>query len=132
MLLLDTNAFIWWILDENRLGRRAASKIATTVPGNLGVSVLTWYELSNLHSRKYLRLRDRVSDIRSELLRDGLVEISLTGSMAVDAAGLGALTNDPFDRLIVATARLHVATLVTADESILAWSGELERLDARK
>lgn len=132
MLLLDTNALVWWLTDEHRLGRRAASRIAAAGPGKLGASVLVWYELANLHGRKYLRFRDRLNDIRSVLIRDGLVEINLTGPIAADAAGLGGMTSDPFDRLIVATARIHGATLVTADASILAWPGELERLDARE
>ena len=37
---------------------------------------------------------------------------------------------DPADRIIVATA-LGGHRLVTADERILAWSGNLDRLDAR-
>ena len=43
----------------------------------------------------------------------------------------GAFHKDPADRILVATAREHLLTLVTADERILAYDG-VETLDARK
>jgi PIN domain nuclease of toxin-antitoxin system len=50
----------------------------------------------------------------------------------VRAAGLGNLTGDPIDRLIVATALVEDAVLLTADGSLLAWSGGLRRQDAQR
>jgi len=40
------------------------------------------------------------------------------------------LPGDPFDRLIVSTALVEQATLMTADQRILSWPGGLERQDA--
>ena len=48
------------------------------------------------------------------------------------ASGLGNLTGDPFDRLIVGTALVEDAVLMTADESLLDWPGRLRREDARR
>lgn len=132
MLLLDTNALVWWMTEHPQLGRRISARLRAARQGQLGVSVLTWFEMSNLHGRQGLRLRDHVPEIRRQLTRDGLVEFNLTAPITLDAAGLAGLTADPFDRLIVATARESGATLVTTDESILAWHGKLERMDARK
>jgi PIN domain nuclease of toxin-antitoxin system len=42
----------------------------------------------------------------------------------------GGLHKDPADRLLVATARLHDLTLLTADEWILGYR-HVETLDAR-
>ena len=50
---------------------------------------------------------------------------------AVRAALLRSLHGDPADRIIVATA-MEGHTLVTGDRSILDWSGDLGRLDARR
>jgi PIN domain nuclease of toxin-antitoxin system len=52
--------------------------------------------------------------------------------MAVRASDLENLPGDPFDRLIVGTALVERATLLTADQRILAWPGELERQDATR
>ncbi|MBK8996934.1 MAG: hypothetical protein IPM35_14460 [Myxococcales bacterium] len=37
----------------------------------------------------------------------------------------------PRDRIIVATAQAHRATLVTADETLLDWGSSLRTLDAK-
>ena len=38
---------------------------------------------------------------------------------------------DPADRFIIATSLQHQATMITADENVLAWPSELLRQDAR-
>jgi PIN domain nuclease of toxin-antitoxin system len=45
---------------------------------------------------------------------------------------LAGLHSDPADRIIVATALAHDATLITADERLLAWRGPLKTHDARR
>ena len=47
------------------------------------------------------------------------------GANAVAASALEAFHADPADRFIVATALARGATLLTADEAILAWPGPL-------
>lgn len=48
------------------------------------------------------------------------------------ASGLGNLIGDPFDRVIVGTALIEDATLLTADGSLLDWPGGLRRQDATR
>ena len=67
---------------------------------------------------------------RRDLMRQGLVEVPVNGEIAVSASLLRHIHGDPADRIIVATA-LEGHTLVTGDRSILDWSGDLSRLDAR-
>jgi PIN domain nuclease of toxin-antitoxin system len=57
--------------------------------------------------------------------------LPLTGEVGIAAAALIDIYPDPADHFITATALLHGATLVTADDRILAWSGTLRRHDAR-
>jgi PIN domain nuclease of toxin-antitoxin system len=85
-----------------------------------------------------LLIRRRVADasgvreLRARLLSLGVREVELTAEIAVRASGLENLPGDPFDRLIVATALVQQAALLTADKPILAWSGPLRRQDARR
>lgn len=39
---------------------------------------------------------------------------------------------DPIDRIVVATAIVEDAVLLTADRPLLAWAGKLRRQDARR
>ena len=58
-------------------------------------------------------------------MQAGLEEIPLNGANAVAACALKAFQADPADRFIVATALARDATLLTADQAILGWSGPL-------
>jgi PIN domain nuclease of toxin-antitoxin system len=66
------------------------------------------------------------------LLDSGVTELPLTGEIAIRAVDLGNLPDDPADRFIVATAIVHNAILITADERLLAWKHSLKRQDARQ
>jgi len=62
----------------------------------------------------------------------GLREYPVSTEVAMRASGLDNLTGDPIDRLIVATALVEDAVLLTADGSLLAWSGGVRRQDAQR
>jgi PIN domain nuclease of toxin-antitoxin system len=52
-------------------------------------------------------------------------------ALGITAVYLEHLNSDPADRMIVATALLREAVLLTADRKLLEWSGKLDRQDAR-
>ncbi len=62
----------------------------------------------------------------------GLIEIPVSGDIGISATGLINIHPDPADRLIIATPLHRDATLLTADQRILAWNGALDRSDVRK
>ena len=62
----------------------------------------------------------------------GLREIAVSTEIAMRASDLSNLTGDPFDRVIVGTALVEGAVLLTADESLLDWPGQLRRQDAAR
>ena len=69
---------------------------------------------------------------RDDLLASGLVELPLTGDIAIMAGQLGGFDGDPADRIIVASAVRTGATLLTADGRILEWSGNVKRADGSR
>jgi PIN domain nuclease of toxin-antitoxin system len=82
-------------------------------------------------ARGRLRVRGPVARWRHELLERGIVELPLGGGTCIAAAQLRDFHADPADRFIVATAHVIGATLITADQRILGWTGPLDRHDAR-
>jgi PIN domain nuclease of toxin-antitoxin system len=79
-----------------------------------------------------LHLEQTPMQWRRTWLAAGLAEWLLSGSIGIGAVHLDGLHADPADRLIVATALDMGAALLTADERLLAWSGPLTCVDARR
>ena len=113
MLLLDTHALVWLVLDSPRLGKLARRRAAR----GAHVSAITFWELEMLAEAGRIRLGMSVSEARDVVLRSNVAEVPIDGVIAMTAARLG-MHGDPGDRFIVATALTHGATLMTADEKI--------------
>ena len=132
MILLDTHVLIWLDEGNTRLGRATLKKInAALIEGNLAVSAISFWEVAMLAQKDRVEIRMEIDVWRRELLESGLNEIPLLGTIAVRAGGLLDFHGDPADRMIVATALETPATLVTADEKILAWEKLAQKFDAR-
>lgn len=113
MLLLDTHALVWLVMDSPKLGRSARRRVSN----GAHVSAITFWELEMLAEAKRIRLGMTVSEMRDVVLRTNVVEVPVDGPIAMTAARLG-MHGDPGDRFIVATALANGATLMTADAKI--------------
>lgn len=132
MILLDTHMLLWIRQADRRVGPRVARRIdAALREGALAVSAFTFWEIGTLISAGRVRLRVTVEEFRSATLGAGIVEIPVDGAIAILSTRLSGMHGDPADRIIVATALTTSATLVTADEKILAMRAGPTRLDPR-
>lgn len=131
--VLDTHV-LWWLLGgEVRLGREASRIVRAALgSGELSVSAISFWEVAMLRERQRLDLDTSVFAWRQQVLRLGIKEIAVTGDIGIAAVELTGLHADPADRIIAATAAVSGATLVTGDERILAWSGNVRRQDVRR
>jgi PIN domain nuclease of toxin-antitoxin system len=133
VILLDIHTLIWLAEGHPQLGKRARHLADEALAQDeLGVSAITFWETAMLHQRGRIQLMQPVEAWRRVLADYGLREWPLTGEVGIAAVALRDFHADPADRFITATALLHGATLVTADDRILAWSGPLQRHDARQ
>ncbi len=132
MILLDTHVLIWADSDDSQLGRKARALIDRFWPsGKVAVPAIAFWEAGVLQARRRLRLPASVAEWRQSILAAGAIELPLDGAIAVRAIELNGLPSDPADRFIVATALIHEAALVTADERLLDWPYLKEKHDAR-
>lgn len=132
MILLDTHALIWLDQGNDRLGVTARRRLDDAlVDDTLCVSAISFWEIAMLQVQGRLNMPP-LKRWRHQLIDAGLREISITGDIGIKACELQEFHADPVDRLIVATALEHGATLVTADERILQWPGALNLLTAAK
>jgi PIN domain nuclease of toxin-antitoxin system len=131
MILLDTHAAIWFTTDDAALGKQSRSVLdAALLEDRLAMSAISFWELAMLIKKQRLQARRTPSEQRTKILTAGIHELPLTGDIALLAVELENLHADPADRFIAATAILHEATLVTADERLLAWRHKLKRQNA--
>lgn len=132
MIVLDTHVLVWADTDDRRLGRKARALIDRMWnAGRLAVPAIAFWEVGMLQAKRRVDLPAPLREWRDALLAAGASELPLDGAISVRALDLQGLHDDPADRFIVATALVHGAALVTADERLLAWPHPLERHDAR-
>ena len=132
-LLLDTNALIWIVENNARLGRAArAAADRAAAAGDLHTSAYSFLEIANLQSKGKVRFTVSPSRFRDDVLALGIREIAMTGEVALRSADFLSLGGDPGDRVILACAAVERCTLLTSDVRLLAWRGSLPRMDARR
>jgi len=121
MIILDTQAWLWWVHDPSRLSARAVRAIreAEQADGML-VSVISVWEIAVKSSLGKLELSmDMDAWFRQARAYPNLVVEPVSAHDAIASTRLpGEFHRDPADRIIVALSRRTGAALVTADKLI--------------
>ncbi len=123
-LLLDTHVWLWLVNGDPVLGADALAAIErAAAAGSVLISAISVWEVAMIEAKGRVVLAKPCGQWVSEALSaPGLSLAPLTPEIAVESCQLpGAFHEDPADRLIVATARIADATLVTKDERIFAY-----------
>jgi PIN domain nuclease of toxin-antitoxin system len=132
VIVIDTHVLVWADCNDRRLGRTTRALIDRAWPsGKVAVPSIAFWEVAMLQAQGHLSLKTTASDWREAVLAAGALELPLDGNIALRAFDLAGLHGDPADRFIVATALVHGAALITADERLLAWQHPHDRHDAR-
>ena len=133
MIVLDTHALVWLRTGDDRLGPNSRQTVDDALGDEqLAVSAMTFWEVALLKSKGRLNFPEDVGRWRQELLGQGITEITVDGEIGIRANELPGFHADPADRIIVATALTGRYLIITADDHILRWSGNLDRMDARE
>ncbi len=115
MLLLDSQALLWLLDDNPRLGPQARQAI-TSAQG-VHVSAATVWELT---IKTMLGKLSVPADLSKKLTAQGLALLSITAEHAEALHDFPELTrHDPFDQLLVAQASRTGLRLLTADQVLL-------------
>jgi PIN domain nuclease of toxin-antitoxin system len=122
VILLDTNAWLWWTIRPETLPDRARSLADKAAADNsLAVSVVSAWEIAVKTALGKLNLGMSAREWVARASRaPGLRIVPLDSDIALASAELPPpFHRDPADRLIVALARRLRAPLLTADRKIL-------------
>jgi PIN domain nuclease of toxin-antitoxin system len=104
-LLLDTHALIWWVEDSPRLSEAARAAIA----GNeVLVSAASAWEVTTKFRLGKLPSAERMARaFAAEVAAEGFNPLPVTLDHAALAGTLDIPHKDPFDRLLIAQARIE-------------------------
>jgi PIN domain nuclease of toxin-antitoxin system len=119
--LLDTHAFLWAATDDDRLGGKAARAIRTTPYDRLAIADVTLQEVGLLLHSGRISFKGPPSHVLASMLNYVTV-LPINLEIAIVAPELPLPHGDQFDRIITATAKVHLLTLVTKDANISASS----------
>ena len=125
LLLLDTHVWLWLVAGSPDLSTEARHRIEEAVAaGTLRIAAISLWEIALLASRGRIVLGKSIGLWLEEALADpGPAIDALSPRVAIESYALpDVFHRDPADRLIVATARVANATLMTRDQRILDYA----------
>jgi len=116
--LLDTHAFLWYFLDSKDLSERAADIIEDNNIQKY-ISIASLWEFSVKYSIGKLAFDGGLNGLWGMLSQNGFIVLPITQPhLETLISDLPFHHRDPFDRLIIATAKTEELTIVTTDENI--------------
>ena len=123
--LLDTHILLFWLGSGRRGGRlsRKQKRVVEDASADqpLLVSDISLWEIATLYEHGRIKLRMGLREWLEAAVAPPLVKrASVSPAVAAQVAMLPpTFHRDPADRILVATAMIHAATLLTHDERII-------------
>jgi PIN domain nuclease of toxin-antitoxin system len=122
--LLDTHIWIWLLEDPSKLALPVLRQIE--IADTLTLSAASIWEIAIKTELGKLSMKASPEAVRDEILHAMYAhELPIQSTHALDAARLPKLHKDPFDRILIAQARVEHMVLVTADEAIRQYGGAM-------
>jgi PIN domain nuclease of toxin-antitoxin system len=125
-LLLDTQVALWWLTASPRLAKASRELVAGS---SCIVSVVSIWEVDLKH--RLGKLSVPPARFRDEMRAAGAAVLSLTDQHVLTPIDLPRAHSDPFDRLLLSVAVSERLTLLTADETLIAFGTSDPRLPVR-
>ena len=114
-LLLDTHALLWWFFDDPQLSGEARQAIGKS-DNEVYLSSASAWEISTKHRLGKLPEAGAVVKRLPALLKKARIEaLPVSVDHALLAGGLPGPHKDPFDRMLIAQARIERMLVVTTD-----------------
>jgi PIN domain nuclease of toxin-antitoxin system len=126
-ILIDTHFLYWWMTADPRMGAQTRCVIESE---DICVSVASQWEMILRHARGKLPLPD--APLASAIEREGFRIVPVRPEHVDAVRSLEGGLDDPFDRLLVATALVERMTLLTRDRAILKFGRTLPQAAVRE
>lgn len=115
-LLLDTHTLLWWSFNEtDRIPKAAAAHIRNPDNDVLVSSASVWEIATKFRIGKLPQAKPFIDDFDGVIRRSGATHLATDWTHALAAGLLPGPHRDPFDRLLIAQAKIEGAAVVSAD-----------------
>lgn len=117
-LLIDTQIFIWSVMDSERLGTQARQIILDA--GKVFVSAASVWEIAI--KAKIGKLEGEPKEFVTAIAESGFCELPVSALHAASVHELPLYHRDPFDRMLIAQALSEPLRLLTTDRMLGRYS----------
>jgi PIN domain nuclease of toxin-antitoxin system len=117
-VLLDTHAFLWWVIDDSQLSNTAKATIAD--PSNIIYlsAVSAWEIIIKERTGKLSLPEPPETYIPSRLVSNQFASLTVQMQHVLQIASLPDHHRDPFDRLLIAQSQIEQIPILTVDHMI--------------
>jgi PIN domain nuclease of toxin-antitoxin system len=111
-VLLDTHVLLWWLADDRKLTRVARDVIANP-QNDVLVSAASVWEIAIKAALG--RIEIDLDSLEDAIVKSGFQSLPIHARHAVTVGRLPTVHRDPFDRMLVAQARVEELRVVSHD-----------------
>jgi PIN domain nuclease of toxin-antitoxin system len=113
--LIDTHVLLWWLYDDAKLCEISRRIIANKNHEILVSSATAWEIATKYRIGKLPEAKPLLDNYRGALKRLGFLELAINTDHALTAGSLMIEHRDPFDRMLMAQAKLENLPIITYD-----------------
>lgn len=118
--LLDTHLLLWVTGAQDRLSSQARTLLSDLAAAPVFSTASIW----EVVIKKALGRKDfsvEPSRLRDDLMENGYDELEVRSEHVLEVAALPLIHRDPFDRMLIAQARVEGITLLTGDANVVRY-----------
>lgn len=119
-ILLDTNIFLWCVLDDKKLTQHARELLMTA--DAIYVSSASIWEIAIKKSLGKIDSANDLENLSEAINASGFLELPITSQHASGVSSLKQIHRDPFDRILIAQAITEPLIFVTSDALLEGYS----------
>jgi PIN domain nuclease of toxin-antitoxin system len=116
--MLDTHAFLWFVLDDRRISAKAKSIIQDSKNEIFFSAASAWEMAIKVNLNRLKIIGNLEPFIIEQLSTNNIVPLSITIYHALYTEQLPQIHKDPFDRIIIAQSIVENLQLISTDKDI--------------
>lgn len=126
-MLLDTHIFLWWLFDDPRLSQPLRLTMGDTTQSILVSSASVWEIATKYRLGKLNEAGTVAKNVPKWIEQAGFSALPITPEHAQLAGSWNHQHRDPFDRMLVAQAKIEKIPLATVDGKLGEFGIEIRK-----